>query len=387
MTWFYDEPLDFSQDRIRSLEALLVAAYPSQADLVYLAENIGIKEVELTRPATGLTMIREIIKKAEFASLRKKLIAEVTGDLSRAGFHDRLRELMDDAGQAGLSPSGLAANQAINPYDSSVLNGSSVMLNRSTLRTAVQDLIRPYGNRILVVKDKDQPTTPGIYRTKTGKSHTVHYIAYLRVAKREFQSINIDLEELAERVPEESEGWIQPSDLAKVLLKKLGMPLTLLPVPPNNSQWPNWVGDFVDNLEAELRQSDQNWWVVIDGFNTVILPEQTFILVRRIARMVSMSLDNIRLVLLGYGSTLSPDNTFYVAVENPVRTLQRDEVFRELAKVYAQACHQRQIPYTPESISRLVARTMGAGDQQEYSYADLVSPVLACLTTLQGVTS
>lgn len=383
MTWFYDEPLDFSQDRLRALEALMVAAYNSQDQLVDLAENIGIKKVELTMPATGLAMIREILREAEVRSLRRKLIDEITSDHDKSGFHDRLKELVDDAGTASLSPSGAAPIQAINPYDSSVLNGSSVMLNRSTLRTAVQDLIRPTGNRILVVKDKDHPTTPGIYRTKTGKSHTVHYVAYLRVTKREFQSIDIDLEELAVRVPEESEGWIQPSDLARVLLKKLRMPLTLLPAPPNHSQWPNWVGDFVDNLEAELRQSDQSWWIVIDGFNTVILPDQTIFLVQGIAKMVSISLDNIRLLLLGYGSTLSPDNAFYVAVENPVRTLPRDEAFRELGKVYAQACHQRQIPYTPESIGRLVARTIGVGDQQEYSYADLVSPLLACLTTLK----
>jgi hypothetical protein len=337
----------------------------------------GLDQTRLDQNAQVVMLIRQILNAARNANRMLILFDEVIDDPQQDAIHGALKGLRPphESTIPGIGPS--------NPYNSSFLNGSSVLLNRSALRAAVQDLNRPNGKRILVVKDKDQPTTPGIYRTKTGKSHTVHYVSYLRVAKQEFQSIDIDLEELAERVPEESKGQIQPSDLAKVLLTKMKLPLTLLPERPNNSQWSNWVGDFVDNLEAELRSRGQAWWIVIDGFNAVILPNQTVLLVQGIAKMVSISLDNIRLVLLGYASTLPPDKVLpYVTEETLVRALLREEVFKELGKLYMQACLQRQIPATPESISDLVAQSMGSGDQQEYLFADLVTQVMACLTTL-----
>jgi hypothetical protein len=298
----------------------------------------------------------------------------------KAGF---IAQAADDA--AGSPPQG----PELDPFDTCCLVGSNLLLNRKGLRSALRSLARPGGKRILVVRDGQIASSPGIFRTKAGKSHTVHVVSYLRELMGGFETIAIDLEELAEVVPGGPGSQIQPIDLANDIVERMRLDQATIPDPPNNSQWARWVHTFGNLFESALRIDGRNWWILIDGFNTILIPQQTLDLVKRIAKITSLSLDRVRLVLLGYTDSFPLDAVGpYVETEELQLGPRVDEATNDLTHFFARACKERQIGLTAERAADLVAEVLAGAlpglDDKPIPYYALIPRVQACLARLQG---
>ena len=85
--WFEDLPLDFTRDETRTAERLLIVAYPTNIDAVFLAENAGLDRTELSQTVPVRYLMREILVKARMANRLRCLLAEVLEDPNHRAIH------------------------------------------------------------------------------------------------------------------------------------------------------------------------------------------------------------------------------------------------------------------------------------------------------------
>lgn len=366
-------------EQIRLRDALL-AAYPVPETLWDLVDSIDQNHLLYIGTSTNYPkQIRDLVAAASAASWALQLL-EAAGK----------NRLQDHALSQLVETFGPRLQLArLDPYDTCCLAGSNLLLNRKRLRSALRGLTRPGGKRILVVRDEPLPSTPGIYRTKAGKSHTMHLVFYLRELTGAFETIYIDLEELAEVVPGGSGSQVQPIDLANEIVDLMRLDQTTIPDPPNDSQWARWVRKFGNVFEGALRNDDHNWWILIDGFNAVLLPQQTLDLIKRIAKIASLSLDRVRLVLLGYTDSFPPETVGpYVETERLLSGAALEEATDELGRFFARVCIERQVDLTAERVAALVSEVLEnpllGPENKPIPYHALVPSIQGCLARLQG---
>lgn len=75
-------PLDWTNERTRSVHGLLVEAYPFNADALILAKNSGLRVQTLDQMAPVDRLVREILEKARLADRLPHVLAEVFTDPS-----------------------------------------------------------------------------------------------------------------------------------------------------------------------------------------------------------------------------------------------------------------------------------------------------------------
>jgi hypothetical protein len=219
---------------------------------------------------------------------------------------------------------------AVDPFDVCCLSGSHVLVNRIKLRAALRQLVSPVGKRVLIVKD--QTPAPLGQSSPTGKSHSVQLMAYLK-SGHGFRLINLDLEKTALAVG--TARSIQPTDLAERLTRMLGY-AGIVPEEPKDAQWARWNLEFSDKFEASASKDNGSpCWIVIDQFNLVLMPQATLDLVRELATRVNTTLDHIRLVLIGFSSTL-PATVLGNVEEEEVHPIDQTA----LIEFFALACNQ-----------------------------------------------
>jgi hypothetical protein len=85
----------------------------------------------------------------------------------------------------------------------------------------------------------------------------------------------------------------------------LGYKSELVQPPPGDAQWARWNLDFCDAIQPLALAEEEFRWIVIDGFNNVLLPQATIDLVKELSIRISGPLIHLRLVLIGYDDTLS----------------------------------------------------------------------------------
>jgi hypothetical protein len=257
----------------------------------------------------------------------------------------------------------IAPVPGIDHFDACCLCGQHVMVNRGPLRKALRELIKSTGKRILVVQDATLPGKASQHRTKSGKSHTVQFVAYIRQASGRFELTWIDLEPLGKALGQGA--LVQPIDIARkmVTLMKFN-PKDLLPDEPFDTQWSRWVLNFCDILEAQLLQDGRSWWIVIDGFNVVPLPQPTLDLVKELANRINVSLERVRLVLLGYSDTFPPEVLPNVETERVDRGVTQNDVI----KFFEQACLQKQIKPDTERATQFVIDSLQGLDPQNTEF-------------------
>jgi hypothetical protein len=215
------------------------------------------------------------------------------------------------------------AQPAGDPYEVCCLSGSHIMVNRARLRAALRDdLCKPSGKRILVIKGSPQ----------SGKSHSLQLLAHLQTALGRFELVHVDLEECTQMA---GLGSINAEDLAGYIINQMDGYEKSLPPDPTDTQHARWIIKFCNEIEKKARTDTRQWWVVIDGFNKVLLPPPTRDLIKAFANRVNLTLANFRIVLIGYSDTFLPAVEPHV-IEEQIVAFGTEELWEFFDKAFTE---------------------------------------------------
>jgi len=240
----------------------------------------------------------------------------------------------------------------VNHFQACCLNGGHIMVNRGSLRDALKRLYDRRERRIIVVTDPAQPIAAG-QRVQTGKSHTRKLIAHLRQERGDFVLVEVDLEMIRDALAPPK--LIMPDAVAASIVRQMGLRRALLPALPKDQQWARWALDFCDDFVGVVGPLPRTWWIVIDSFNTVLVPQETQDLIKLLAQRVSDTLGNVRMILLGYNGTFHPT---VCAEEDPVTVFGEDELMEFFARAFA----ERQKEFTEDDVAESVLRVLDGAD-------------------------
>lgn len=271
-----------------------------------------------------------VIKAAEVEGWLLDLVKEMRQDVPVDSVLERL--------ERDLVPLGPLPD--VDYFEVCRLTGRRVMVDRAELRATLRLLSAPLGSRIMVVTGCKS----------SGKSHSVQLMSYLTEVRGGFSLIPIDLEAYARMLG--ADAIIQPSDIARALVRKLGYAFSPAD-PPADAQWARWVLDFCEDFEAHALQDAGIRWVVIDGFGSVVLTQATLDLVKELAVRIDRSLTRFRLVLLGYDDSFPPGVLPQVERES-IGSIGE----RELTEFFIRAYRQLQIPCDEEDLVDSVSRVL-----------------------------
>ncbi len=282
--------------------------------------------------ASGLlTQVRELITKADAEGWLPKLVDEAAkSNPAHAGLSAFRNE---------IKPLILAAN--VNHYRA-VLMGDRLLIDRDAVRGAFERLANAQ-KRIVIVDG--EPVT--------GKSHTVWFIRYLRDQHKNFGLIWIDLRDLAKASPD---GLIEPTAIARSMAKQMSLDPTLVP-DRGEQTWAAWISDFCDGLTGKLATAEKPWWLVVDNFTALRLPQETLDLLKKLCERLAINIPNLFLVLLGYKDTVPPQ----VEADIERETITRIDA-TEVGLFFKELYDSRQIPVTEAEIAGKVADVLRSVD-------------------------
>jgi hypothetical protein len=254
----------------------------------------------------------------------------------------------------------------LNHFKVCCLNGGHIMVDRDSLREALEKLYDPREKRIIVVNDEVPPMPPE-QRIKTGKSHTRKLIAYLREVREDFGLVDVDLEEIRDVLPPPK--LIMPNEVASSIVRQMKYKTALLPPPPKDSQWARWSFEFCEKLVAEAMEDDRTWWIVIDSFNIVLVPPETLGLINLLTQRISDKLGNVRMILVGYNGPLLP--TVRAKVD-PVKVFEQ----KHLIEFFTRAFTEKGRKFTEEDVVNAVIRVLDGADS---AHPDFVAKVASLI--------
>jgi hypothetical protein len=311
------------------------AAFPNIEGLAEMVAYVDLTPrrslVSITTAGTLPAQVRELITTAEAEGWLPKLVEHAAtsnpGAPGLAALRDEIKPLI------------LAA--AVNHYRAVVM-GDRLLINRDAVRGALERLSNAQ-KRIVIVDG--EPVT--------GKSHTVWFIRYLRDNFRSFGLIWIDLRELVAASPD---GLIEPTLLARSMVKQMSLDPALVPE-RGEQTWAAWTSDFCDGLTGKLSAAEKPWWLVIDNFTAVRLPQETLDLVKKLCERLAINIPSLYLVLLGYRETMPPQ------VEADI---EREQIARidaaEVGLFFKELYDSRQIPVTEAEIALKVVQVLRSVD-------------------------
>lgn len=334
------------RDQIRKALVIAFTTPPAMEDLLTLLDRSFI-QLNLT----GYNFMANVLVLVEEAE-REGWLVELMEMAHRVVPKDHTIEAI----LAEMRPYALPAG--VSHFQVCRLTGGYVMVNRAKLRASLEVISAPLGGRILVV-------TGG---AKSGKSHSVQFIAYLQEALNSFTLIPIDLEAYKRLFgPGKT---IEPFDIARSLVKKLRYDM-VVPDPPNDQQWSRWVLEFCDDFETFALTDPQVRWVVIDAFNSVVVTQAAFDLIKELAIRISKTLIRFRLVLLGY-------EDFFPAWMIP--TVQKEDIrpigVSDLVRFFAEAFQQQGLEVDEPKLESTVAGILDDIDPAGEDFLVLLQPRL-----------
>lgn len=249
------------------------------------------------------------------------------------------------------------------------LTGDNTMVDRKALREALRGMHGLLGKRILVV------TGP----PRSGKTHTLQYISYLREVLDTFRFVFVDLEAYPHRLG--TPKLIEPIDIAQTLVTKLGYDMRV-PERPADMQWANWILEFCDAFEPYAVDDPHRRWIVMDAFDKVVMSQNTLDLVQQLAARIGQSLGRHRLVLLGYEGHLPATLTPHVEHQH-IEPIQ----LRDLLEFFVLAHEQHRISCDEGRVTAAVLRVVGDLDPRDADFLGEIGPRLSHeLATLAGAT-
>jgi hypothetical protein len=326
--------MPLNADQRRRLVTALLGAFPNEnalTDMIYFADFTPPKTLPSITTASGLTsMVRELITKADAEGWLPKLVDEAAksnpADLALGQFRDELKPLI------------IAANA--NHYRV-LLMGDRPLIDREPLRQAMERLAT--GQKRILVVDGDPVT---------GKSHTIWFIRYLRDQHKNFNLVWIDLKELFRAAPD---GVISPSMIASSMAGQMGMrDLVQL---REEETWAAWTNVFCDNLTGRLANAANPWWLVVDNFAAVRLPQDSLGLVKKLCERLSINIPNLNVVLLSYKESV-PETVEPDVERETIVSVDAGHVGLFFKELY----ESRQRPASDQVIAQKVAEVLRAVD-------------------------
>jgi hypothetical protein len=91
-----DIPINWERKEIRTLEELMLTAYPTYQDTVMLASQSGLDPALISRASSGRRFTREILATASRTGRLEQLVETMLSDSVAVSVHEPLRELLGD---------------------------------------------------------------------------------------------------------------------------------------------------------------------------------------------------------------------------------------------------------------------------------------------------
>jgi hypothetical protein len=219
--------------------------------------------------------------------------------------------------QAAAELKPLRRSEKEDPHHVCFLSSNKVMVNRLDLRNALKKLGTDEALGPRVLKIYGDPVS--------GKSYSKELIKYLKNTRDGFEPVFIEADDYAD--------GISPSDLADDIVSKMGLKSAELMPPVDQEQDSRWVRGFSSRLIGCLRSNPTYWWIVMDGFDELVLPPAVTDLIIRLVRL-SMDLPRFRLITLGYKYEL-PDARDYT-IEETIKPINREDLAKFFSSLYEQ---------------------------------------------------
>ena len=289
-------------DDKQKLAAALTKAYDNYAELrgmvaFYLDWNLNT-EVQSENLTAGVTAILKWGERYDdFVTLLTKL-RDMKPPRSKT-LHQLAAQLLE---QVAFNPAAAAAAvwySAPNPFGTCFLQGRAPFINRSKLRNRLEKELRTGIYRVLVVNGD-----PG-----TGKSFTLRYISFL-VREQGAFGANFFLADIDLKKKRSSQVDV-PYVVESIYTQVGGNPEG---IPRQNGQSAHYSDVLAEWLDAKARGLGQVWCVVLDGFDSPLLPDEVKVFIHHLAVRAMLGA-NLRLLLLSYPVKELPSDTLDVTDE------------------------------------------------------------------------
>ena len=277
--------LKLRPDQLRRLRQQMLASFPTRADFgAFVLLTTG--DTLDTISANPLNLDDDILRVIVHAQSNRWL-----ADLLAALVSARPTNPEFQAIQLELIPPG--APPPADPWLTCIVRNAP-FIDREPLREAMRELEADGGRQVLVVHGD----------RGTGKTYTAEFVRW-RARECSHEFIHVDLEQLTRLSPIDSLVW--PEAIAASLSDQMGLGLVLPTREQADQQYSRWNLVCCDKLTGALIADPRRWWIVVDSFNLVPLPQATSDFFKELAFRVDASLSRVRLVLLGFGDSLRPD--------------------------------------------------------------------------------
>jgi hypothetical protein len=332
--------IKLSSDQYRDLFVALTEAFDLFRLRMMLRFRLG-KDLELeTGGASGEEVFFNLIGKAERANWIPELLAGALADRTTPA----LQKIADS-----LRPQITAAS--VDHFNVTFVNNNLALVNRTVLRAALKQLTgsQPTDPRVLVVNG------PPL----SGKSYSVELISYLGRALKSFRFVWIDLKKIS--------GEVRPEHLAHDIIDQMLLPKNIVPE-LEQEQDSRWVQTFCNRLQGVLGNAADQWWIVIDGFNHARLSPTVNDLVKELSGR-RLTLPELRIVLLSYPDTLSPD-VERVALREALSPVNE----RDLILFFSQVYKESNMTYFPRDIALRIGEVLRKADPKSSSFMEMLGP-------------
>lgn len=265
--------------------------------------------------------------------------------------HELIKAALDENPTAALQAIADELRPQINAatvdhFNVAFVHNNLAMVNRTVLRAALREMAGPESTaaRILVVNGPPS----------SGKTYSLELISYLHRTLASFRLVLIDLTKIS--------GEVRPNDVAKNIVEQMSLPIAI--PDPDQEQDSRWIQTFCNRLQGELGKAVDQWWIVIDGFNHARLSPSINDLVKELSGR-RLTLPELRIVLLSYPDTLSPD-VERVALREALTPISD----RDLMLFFNQLYVESNKAYTPKDIAERIGEVMRAVDPSSASYME-----------------
>lgn len=219
-------------------------------------------------------------------------------------------------------------------FETTLLRGDRVFLNRNELRQALKEMTSPTGRRILVVNGP-----PG-----SGKTYTREYVLEVTYRTPNHSVVYLDLDT----------ADFGATELAHAISEQIDYDLGLItPIPQESAA--RAIQRLCSSLLAGFaRNSTTKWWLIFDGFSKPVRSE-TRELIESLVRRAGEP--DLRIILLNY--------TFDLAVDLSSRAIREDinPIGREDVEAFvAQQLQQTDPTATSETVKAIVDQVLAATD-------------------------
>jgi len=293
-------------DERQKLAAALTKAYDTYADLRGMVEyhldwklNTEVQSENLTAGVTAILKWGE--RYDDFVTLLTKL-RDMKPPRSKT-LHQLAAQLLEQV-ESRIAINRAAAAAAVwysapNPFGTCFLQGRAPFINRSKLRNWLEKELRTGIYRVLVVNGD----------AGTGKSFTLRYISFLVREQRAFGA-NFFLADMDLKKKRSSQVDV-PYVVESIYTQVGGNPED---IPRQNGQSARYSDVLAEWLDAKARGLGQVWCVVLDGFDSPLLPDEVNVFIHHLANRATLGA-NLRLLLLSYPVNELPSDTLDVTDE------------------------------------------------------------------------